>query len=348
MIGGWEKVELIALYIMIQPMEGPVTGLETCYGGIMLPEEIILETTNFCNLRCRFCHIHGEDTKFQRPQGIMARGLWKKIISEAGSWQKPISIVSHGAGEPLLYPYLRELLLYAKKFSNITIGFMTNAMLLSQEMAEFLVENQIDWLAFSVDGIIPETHDNIRVNSSLETVERNIGNLIRIKDRLGSRRPLIHFNMVAYPEIKDQKAGYLKRWISHASTISISRFRPVNSKRLWDGDAPVRFRPCAHLFRQAVVGWDGRMGLCCEDINAQVSPGDLNRDCLNEVFEHSPVFQKYRKEHQGGRINHLALCRDCHVWAAPVFLDQRDTTVHGYPVHIKRSPAGEIYEMKRM
>ena len=319
--------------------------VQTNFGqDAMLPTEIILEVTNHCNLKCKFCHIHGNGSVFSRKKGMMPRKIWEKILEEIAGWSVNVSLITHGAGEPLLYPNLKELLIEAKKLSNATVGFMTNAMLLDEQMSKFLVENRIDWIALSIDGTEPETHDAVRRGARLERIERNLNKLIRLKKDQGSERPLLKFNMVMYPGFEDQKMKYLERWLPHAESIMFSKFRPVGEKTLWTEakDEP-EFEPCQLLFRQAVIAWDGRMALCCEDIHIEASPGDVSKNSLEDIFNHSQVYKRYRQDHQRGEISDLPLCKDCHIWASGKVLEEKEIDVAGIAVRWTKTLACEKF-----
>ena len=281
---------------------------------VHFPQEVILEVTNRCNLRCRHCHFHGAGAGSRRSLGFMERYVWEKVLDEIASRAGSVTLLNHGAGEPLLYPELKALLQAARRIPGLIVGFMTNGMLLSRDWARFLVDLPLDRLALSIDGVVPETHDFFRQNASLRVIEENVMGLVAEKARQGSRLPLLSFNMVGYPAILAQVDEYIARWLPHGETVTISTFRPIGSRRLWQGPAPVPFRPCPLLYHQMVVSWDGKAGLCCEDINLDVPLGDVRNNSLQEIYNNSTPLQAYRRDHENGKIKALALCRDCHVW----------------------------------
>lgn len=213
----------------------------------------------------------------------MPAAVWRSILSEVKDWpkehKKGLALCFHGAGEPLLHPELKNILEEARKIPGVSIGFMTNAMLLNEDWAIFLVDLPVDWLWFSIDGAFPETNDNFRKGSRLTVIERNVLNLIEKRERKGNGRPLLSFNMVAYPKIdRNEIELYVRRWLPYAALVSISRFRPLGSKRLLSPEerAAVKRRPCPLLYRQMVVAWDGTAGLCCEDIHLEVPLGRVS------------------------------------------------------------------------
>ncbi|MFZ0450685.1 MAG: radical SAM protein, partial [Desulfatiglandaceae bacterium] len=138
------------------------------------PKEVILEVTNRCNLKCRYCHFHGIEALPGRPLGDMKRKTWENILMQIGEWPGPVTLMTHGAGEPLLYPDLSDLLQKAKKIPHLSVGFMTNGMLLDKSWVARLIELQIDWLALSIDGVVPETHDFFRRRADLRKIEENV------------------------------------------------------------------------------------------------------------------------------------------------------------------------------
>lgn len=311
------------------------------------PKEVILEVTNTCNLRCRHCHFHGQGAERKRPLGSMKREVWEKVIEELASWPEPVALVTHGAGEPLLYFELYHLIRKVAKIPNVSVGFMTNGMLLDRTWAERLVALQVDFIALSIDGVIPETHDYFRRHADLRIIEENVFRLIEEKRRQGSRLPVLNFNMVAYPEVLNQTEDYVKKWLPHAETVTISTFRPVGSRELWTGAPLFRFRPCPLLYHQMVVSWDGKAGLCCEDINLDVPLGDVTDNSLREIYNSSPMLLAYRRAHENGKIGNLTLCRDCHVWGGNIELKRKKYKLAGMTVERIDSPAFQVHRMKR-
>ncbi len=308
------------------------------------PEEIILEVTNRCNLRCRYCHFHGMGAFPRRRPGDMERKTWENILMQIREWTTPVTLMAHGAGEPLLYADLPGLLQKAKETPHLSIGFMTNGMLLDKTWAARLIDLQVDWLALSIDGVVPETHDFFRRNGDLEKIEKNVMQLIEEKERRGSDRPFLHFNMVGYPEILTQSLDYARKWLSHAQDVTISKFRPVGSRRLWNGTSPVRERPCPLLYRQMVISYDGRAGLCCEDINLDVPMEDAHNAPLQETFRNSTRYRQYRQAHEKGRIQNLLLCRDCDIWGGDIPLNSEQIELNGMTVRKTSTPAFESYQ----
>ncbi len=310
---------------------------------LIYPREIILEVTNRCNLACRYCHFHGQGAVRKRPLGFMPRRIWERVLEEIGAWPEPCTLLTHGAGEPLLYPELEELLRRALALPRLHVGFMTNGMLLTPEISRRLVALQLDSLALSIDGVRPESNDYFRRHADLRLIEENVRELIAARERAAAVKPVLIFNMVGYPEILDQEDEYVARWLPHADQVTISTFRPVGSRRLWAAAAAPPFMPCRLLSEQMVIACSGDVGLCCEDINLEVPVGRVMDEDLLAIFNRSEVLRRYRQAHARGELENLPLCADCHVWGGGVILRQREREIGGLRVHEISSPAGRVY-----
>ncbi|MBI9089866.1 MAG: radical SAM protein [Desulfobacterium sp.] len=278
-----------------------------------LPMEIILEVTNRCNEACVMCHFHGKGAKKIRSLGDMDPRLWQKVLKEIDGCGQEIHLITHGAGEPLIYPHLLDLVEQASKIDNVKVGFMTNVMALKPDVSKKLLEAGIDFMAFSVDGVEKEPHARYRRGSDLDLIESNLAELIRLKNETGRANPALSFNMVGLPEIIHQEKDYVERWFPHASSIMISKYRPVGSRRLF-GELP-KPAPCPLIARQMVVTWDGRVAICCEDIHCEAVMGDLNKQSIAEIWN-GDAFQEVRDLHGKKGPGSYAFCSECDTWAA--------------------------------
>lgn len=286
------------------------------------PQEIILEVTNRCNLRCVMCHFHGRGARRVRPIGDMPRAIWKRVLEDIRRAGLPVSLITHGAGEPLLYPGLLELLEEAREIPKLQVGFMTNAMALTPEISRRLVALGVHWLAFSIDGVEPESHSRYRKGSDLLLIDANIQALIGLKKTLSSKTPVLIFNMVGLPELEPQREPYVKKWLPHAEQVMIAAYRPIGSRRFPDSPLPSPRKACLNPFRQLVVSWEGVTGLCCEDIHCEVATGDLRHQSIQEIWRGEPL-SRVREAHLGGRFKNVPFCVPCDTWAAGEILSER-------------------------
>jgi radical S-adenosyl methionine domain-containing protein 2 len=105
-------------------------------------------------MRCMFCFATFQDVRHTvLPHGHLPRREAELVVAklaEAG-FQK----ITFAGGEPLLCPWLIDLVLLAKEYG-LTTALVTNGSLLSEELVARL-RHVLDWVTISVDSIRPQT-----------------------------------------------------------------------------------------------------------------------------------------------------------------------------------------------
>ncbi len=149
---------------------------------------LVIESTSRCNLKCEMC----PRKSFRKDLGDISIELFKSI---SVYFYRGIVVNLAGWGEPLLHPFLFELIQIAKERGAI-IGFTTNATLLDIEISAKLINCGIDFLDFSLDGATKETYENIRHGAKFYGVLDNIKNFTELKRKLKSNAPLTSITFV--------------------------------------------------------------------------------------------------------------------------------------------------------
>lgn len=131
------------------------------------PEWIILGVNNLCNLHCKMCDVGTQNLETNFAQNLvgshplnMPLTLFKKIIDQTATFY-PKAKIGYAFTEPLIYPDLKESLLYAHQ-KNLKTTVTTNALNLKRK-ANDLVEGRLTELFISLDGL-QDTHNYIRGN----------------------------------------------------------------------------------------------------------------------------------------------------------------------------------------
>lgn len=301
--------------------------------SIFYPEQVILEVTSHCNLRCKGCALHGPQAFTRRTNGFMPEEIWHKAISEIGTWPNEVNLTTHGGGEPLLHSQLKEILKFAARFSNIKRGFLSNATLLNEEWTNFLLKIGIDWIAFSVDGTNPQTHAIVRKGSNLTQIENNILTFIH-KAKTSPKPPQILLNMVMYEEVQAQCDEFVAKWLPLVNVVMLSHYRNPPSSKRWPY-VTIPKKPCPLLWSQMVIAWNGQMGLCCEDFDMDECLGDISQTSLIELWNGEQM-RHIRRLHEQMRQEELPLCRECDTWADSYGSEEKDLKL-GYLITKKAS-----------
>lgn len=275
------------------------------------PKHLLLELTNACDLRCRHCHFHGEGVVRQRRTGHMEARVWRAALREIEDWDAEITVQPWGMGEPLLHPDLWAVVRTARSRPRTAVGFYSNGMQWSADDVAAAVDTGLDWVCISMDGLDREQFAHYRAGADLDRVVATVEALAAARARRGSRTPELRLNMVLYEDLRTGSEQFLERWRGVVDRVTLSRFRPVGSRRF----SPVELArvPCYQLETILPVAWDGGVAICCEDPQAAHLVGRFPERSLAELW-HGPRMQELRRAHRAGEYDQGPLCGDCDAW----------------------------------
>lgn len=153
------------------------------------PEEIWLELTTGCNMApaCAMCGYASAPAS----RRDMDPGTWRSLLPLL---RKARTVGLHGAGEPLIYPFLGDLM-EALRPSPAVIGFNSNGHILTAAVSRRLVEQRLGWISISLDAATAQTYLRIRRRPDFETLLSKIRMLREIRDAVESPWPEIEINM---------------------------------------------------------------------------------------------------------------------------------------------------------
>ena len=133
------------------------------------PEWIILGVNNVCNLHCKMCDVGTQNLETNFAQNLvgshplnMPLPLFQKIIDQTHQYY-PQAKIGYAFTEPLIYPHLKESLIYAHQ-KGLQTTVTTNALSLKRK-AQDLIDGNLTELFVSLDGL-QETHNYIRGHKS--------------------------------------------------------------------------------------------------------------------------------------------------------------------------------------
>jgi len=122
----------------------------------------------------------------------MDRDVWEAVRPHL---PEIASVDFTGGGEPLLQPRIVQWVAEAKS-AGCETGILTNALLLSRNVAEELISSGLDWLCVSIDGAEKETYERIRERSDFETVCNNLAQISKLR-RGAIPKTMINFVMMS-------------------------------------------------------------------------------------------------------------------------------------------------------
>lgn len=275
---------------------------------MIIPKHLQIEPINgVCTSRCTMCTIN----EWTRSRTRMKREKFEIILRKFRPYIQNLDYLTlHGCGEPLLDRGLHEKVLLAKRLGFRSIGFATNCTELNPTMSWKLIENGLDTIMCSIDGVKKETHEAIRIGTNFEQVVENVKDFISLRDQIsGYTRVLIRFirqdlNYDEWPLFYE----YWNKYISKEKGDGVIRFDVHN----WGKEEIELNRKdiCSDIFERFYVYSNGQVGFCCADDNGFFELGNVLDNDPIEIYNNEH-FLKYRKYMQEGRINELEHCKGC-------------------------------------
>ena len=288
------------------------------------PLNLDIEPTNHCNLRCPFCYrtlaIQKESRIFER-QGSLSVELFRLIIeqiTENGKCMVPAIKLTH-RGEPLLNQDLPELVRMAKRAGAVDVIVNTNGTLLSQALAEELLDAGLDRILFSFDSPRKEQYETIRVGASYDEVLQNIRNFTTIRNKKQKKiQTLIRVGMV----VTDDTAPYVQEFINLFDPVAdVVSFNRVHEEIELDDNGGYWADGVYHnvksnafadsqLWQRMTINWDGEAEICCENYKQEYTLGNVRKTPVLEIWN-GKRFNAVRSLHKEGKWWAVPQCRKC-------------------------------------
>lgn len=285
----------------------------------IFPNDIMIEVTNECNLKCITCYSHQDG----REKKYMDFSVFKKIIDELPYKDyKTISLYNYG--EPLMHKQISEFVSYAKQNWIKNVKIATNGTFLNAKKSLELIKAWLDYISISVDGTSQEIYEKFRVGWNLSLVMKNIAILEKLKEKLWYG-PIIElqFIIMAHNEkqIENIKLLAEKLW------VDVLRYKTVLIKeKKWSSLIPndkkysrylnlEKSNSCMKPVEWVVVNVDWKVIPCCYitdkyiDVHTlwnivETNLVDLYNSKKSQDFVRSVVNNKQS-------VNY---CRDCEEW----------------------------------
>lgn len=245
------------------------------------PSTVFIEVTNRCAYACRMC----PRETMTRPLGDMTWFTFTKTIDQmvdAGIRTANLYLY----GEPLLNKHILSMITYAKEKRRHllleTTGWNLNSM-----SSRLLIESELDEIYFSVHGPTAETYKAAHGIDGFEKVVENIREFIRIKEEIGSDTPRITIQSALMETNKDVRNDIMDVFGHdvHYSLTNCTYNPHVNLHDLRVNKTEYsRKVPCAEIYNQLVVSWDGKIAPCCNDMNFSLELGNIYDTTLKDAF----------------------------------------------------------------
>lgn len=276
------------------------------------PDKVLIEITSICNAKCIMCPRQDMDRKME----VMNENMYKKIVDQAAALGvKKFALNGYGeifTAKKHYQDYINYLL---KKVPDAKILINTNASLMKEEEAQFLIDKGIDTVHIDIDGATADTFETVRKNLKFEDVVKNTRKLIELRKAQGKEFPKVRVGMIIQKENNHEYKQHYEMWKDVADYTSsdymVSRLGSVK-KYL---NEKIVGHPCALPFYELNIMSNGNSVMCCDDWNVEENMGNINQMTLSQIWQ-GKKFKEVRALHQAGRQSEISTCSKCD-WSRP-------------------------------
>jgi radical SAM protein with 4Fe4S-binding SPASM domain len=198
------------------------------------------------------------------------------------------------------------------------VAISTNASGLNERNARALLEAGIDEVMLSIDSVVKEKYEQLRVGLNYEQVMSNIRRYFRLRDEIRPESEIrVRAVCVFDPEKEVQE---LLDWENFWRPLKQPHDR-IYMKRVhsWGNQVTVDGAPAADesIFHPCIIPWStmhitamGIVALCPHDYDGKANLGDINTHSIAEVWRAQKLLE-VRRLHATGDRNEIAFCRGC-------------------------------------
>ena len=307
------------------------------------PFMLMVEPTNFCNLKCPLCPSGNGD--MTRERGHMDLGRYRSLIDETGD--DLVLLLLWNQGEPFINKEFVEMVRYAHARRIPTMTSTNGHFVRTREQALDLVDSGLDEIIISLDGVDQETYERYRVGGKLERVLEAARLLAAAKRERGSATPLVNLQFIVFRHNEDdlpeavrlarelEADKFLVKTAQVYSSEDAATFLPEQELyRRYEGgetngDGPpgpggnglrVKGQPvrgCKVLWYSSMVNWDGAVAPCCFDKNVDhpmgrafsAGPGNGDGSTFAQAWR-SRAYADFRRTVLDDR-GAVDMCRNC-------------------------------------
>ena len=277
------------------------------------PDHVQIQTITGCNANCIFCP-HGK-TRLKIKKGRrMNEALYRSIVDQCLDLKVRRYSV-YLMNEPMLDRELPKRIAYISarikkpQYTKVT----SHGGLLTERMAQALLDSGLNKLKISVQSLNPETYRQI-MNLDLEKTLRNIDRMLELKIQGGYKFPRFEIVMVDSIQTHDEIPRMRQYWQDRNIKLYVE---PVENRadqqNIRDSAVSAHkleaFSWCRRLMEQIYILYDGRMVQCCADWEQRSIMGDLKKESLADIWFGSR-YTDYRQRFAAGDVKGM-ICACC-------------------------------------
>lgn len=297
-----------------------------------MPFQVLIETTNRCNLRCPLCPVG--DKRMTRKREDMDIETYKTAIDQISFFSPILTLCNFG--ETFLYPHLLEACRYAKR-KGFRIEMTTNCQAFPKDEAFFveLVKAGVDYIKVALDGVDEESLTKYRKGASFARAVNGIRNLVEARKKLKSKTPRIPLQFILMKHNEDQverikllgqelgvdevliKSLFIDVELDNAAELAntflskyaFNRIKIDDNGKLSEAD--YYSNRCPLIYETSVILVNGDVAACCHDYNGVFILGNVMQSSFKKIWN-GEKYRDLRRQIRNDR-SRFSICRTCTV-----------------------------------
>lgn len=285
------------------------------------PLSVCISPNNVCNIRCKYCY-HGSAKKQEDIRNktyvptLLSDERFERIVSQLEEFGEPIKqITLIGPGEPLVSQNLPYMIRTLKKRVAQSVKISSNALLLTHEWSEKLIESGLDVLKVSMQGM------NASVYKNMCGANMDFDHLIDELRYFSSIRGNCKLHVKCTDAALDFNAGedqkFLTLFQDIADFVQIENLNETDStgaiideRNRWDESLEVHnAKVCYFPFYFMDILEDGQIAPCC---NTTFHLSNIDTHTLKEVW--NGQMRQLCRDMLEGKIGEHSTCARCTIW----------------------------------
>jgi MoaA/NifB/PqqE/SkfB family radical SAM enzyme len=250
----------------------------------------------------------------------MSFELFQKIVDEYSTSAKTTRLQMNNIGEPFLDRSLLKKIRYAKEQGIDFVFCFNNGSQLDEKTSEELIDSGLDQMIISLDGTDKASYEKVRKNLAFDDVLTNIKNLAALKKEKGAKNPRVELHITVSSANKSEERHFARKMERLADAVSIAHAHDWAGQLKPDSNEGqkgkrVQGAPCANLWSELTILWDGRVALCCLDYEGKTLLGDVNDTSIKAIWD-ADKLERIRALHLKREFT-TPLCQPCteRTWA---------------------------------
>jgi len=273
------------------------------------PNQVLLETSSFCQLQCTMCARQFKPRKWGKMNDALARKIIDEVLAKA-PW---VRMWFCYFGEPLVSRKLGlyERIRYAKGKGLRRAAINTNGNLLDDQTLDDLIEAGLDEVYIGIDAITKQTYEEkVRIGGNYDVLMRNIHRAIeRAQGRLQISVQFAVLDVNEH-EVEEFKAYWSKFPVQIYVRPKMTWINYLSDEIKTD---PAKRHSCSWIFDSINVNEDGRVPYCINDWEGKHVHGDLNKESIFDVWQNKVY--PFLVAHAAGQWDKLPeFCQKCPDW----------------------------------